>query len=120
MRQNLTIALLSVIATLLLLLVVQNFHPGRHLMLAQGGGSSGATVGTIGVATGTLQGSDAAGFFIYDPTKERILLYDYNNNKLRLKAVRDVQFDVKLVDFSPPGQVGPTVNDVKSLVSKKQ
>ena len=118
MRQNLGIVLLSVIATLLLVLVVQNFSAPSATILAQGGGGAGSTVGVIGVATGTLQGSDASGFWIFNPDSKRLLLYDYGNQHLRLKAVRDVTFDMQANDYNLKGQRGASVSDVRKTVLK--
>ncbi len=118
MRQNVTIVLLSVIATLLFIVVVQNLSTTREPMLAQTGGGAGATVGVVGVATGTIMGADAAGFWIYHPGENKLMLYDYGNRQLRLKAVRDISYDIKATDFNLKGQVGPTVADVKKSVEK--
>lgn len=117
MRQNLTIVLLSVIATLLVVLVLQQ---RSEPVYAQQGGASGASVGTIGVATGALQGSSAAGFWIFLPDSKRLAVYDWGSKKLRLRAVRNIEFDLQMNDFNVKGQSAPTVNDVRKALKKSR
>ena len=116
MRQNLIIVLLSVIATLLLVLVLQQTSEPVY---AQQGGGAGATVGSIGVATGALQGSSAAGFWVFLPDSKRLAVYDWGSKKLRLRAVRNIEFDLQMNDFNIKGQTAPSVSDIRKALSKR-
>ena len=117
MRQNLIVVLLSVIATLLLVLVLQQRSAPVY---AQQGGGASATVGTIGVATGSLQGSQAAGFWIFLPDSKRLAVYDWGSKRLRLRAVRNVEFDLQMNDFNIKGQSAPSVNDIRKALRKRK
>lgn len=117
MRRNLTIVLLTVMATLLGVLVVQNLKQPPYL-LSQLGGGGGGSVGTIGVATGSITGSgDAAAFWLYDPAKTRLVVYVLGNRGLELRAARSLEYDLQLMDFTMKTGRAPGVRDVMKMVS---
>ncbi len=119
MRQNIIIALLSVAATLLLVLVLQNFLGPTPVVLGQIGGGGTATVGTIGVATGPIQGADANGFWIYEPSRQKLLVYFLGpNNRLEFRAGRDIQYDMQVEDYTMPGGKAHSVEQIKGALNK--
>ncbi|MBI4584782.1 MAG: hypothetical protein HY717_12270 [Planctomycetes bacterium] len=121
MRQNILIALLSVVATLLLVLVLQNFLGPTPVVLGQIGGGGTAAVGTIGVGTGPIQGADANGFWIYEPARQKLLVYLLGpNNKLEFRAGRDIQYDMQVEEYAMTGGKSHTVEQIKDAVNKLQ
>lgn len=117
MKQNITLCLLSVIATLLVVLTIQSFQREPVLHGQLGGGTS--TVGPIGVATGKISGGgDAAAFWLYLPEDKRLLCYVLGRqNRLELRAARNVEFDTKLNDYGMKGRAA-TVAEVKKEVER--
>ncbi len=118
MKQNIIICLLSVVATLLAVVVVQNFTQ-QNVLVGQSGGST-ATVGPIGVATGKFQGGgDSQAFWLYLPGEDRLMVYNLGSrNRLELRAVRNVEYDKQLFDHSFSGKY-PKVKDVQVEVKKQ-
>ncbi len=113
MRQNVIIALLSVIATLL---AVSVFTPSNSAVGQNAGGS--ATVGTeVAVATGSLTGGNSA-FYIYDPGKKKVLAYVLGNKGLEVRAVRDVQFDLLATEVNQQSGVMTTVSAMRKAIGK--
>ena len=113
MRQNVIIALLSVIATLLLVIVLS-----PHPVVGQNA-SGNATVGAdVAVATGSLQGGSGSALYLYDAKDKILAVYFLNNNGLELRAVRDIQWDLQAIDFN--GQQGKLIKvaDMKKEVKK--
>lgn len=118
MRQNVTIALLSVIATLLLVAVLS----GPRSVSGQTGGSGSATVGgEIAVATGATQGGGGgAAFYLFIPQSKKLAVYYLGNNGLEVRAVRDVTWDLDAPDFwAQPGKI-TKVADMKKAIKKLQ
>lgn len=117
MKQNLTLALLSVIATLLVVILIQNLHQ-PPILLSQMGGGGTSTVGPIGVATGPVSGAgDAAAFWLYDPAQKRLLVYFLNNkNQLEFRAGRSLEFDLRAVDWAMKPGLPPPVRKMQEIL----
>ncbi len=102
MRQNVIIALLSVIATLLLVIVLS-----PHSVSGQNA-TGNATVGSdIAVATGSMQGGTGSALYLYDAKDKILSVYFLGNQGLELRAVRDIQWDLQAIDFN--GQQGKLI-----------
>ncbi len=113
MRQNVIIALLSVIATLL---AVSLFSP-PHFVSGQNAGGTAAVVGDMAVATGAMTGGNSA-LYIYDQAKHKLLAYVLGNNGLEVRAVRDIQSDFAATDFTgTPGKV-IKVKEMRAAIAK--
>ena len=97
------------ITTLLLILVIQNMVQ-TPAALGQFAGGSAAT-GVVGVATGPYSGGDPAAFWIYQPDAKKVLVYTYKTNRLELRAVRDITYDLGAIEFNTRG-AGPTVKQM--------
>jgi hypothetical protein len=106
MRQNLIIALLSVIATLL---AVKVFTDRSQIVYGQVGGGGTASIGSeIAIATGSLAGGNGSSLYLYDTTKKKLLCYYLGNTGLEVRAVRDIHFDLEALDYNgKPGVVVP-------------
>ncbi len=106
MRQNLIIALLSVIATLLFVLV---FRPETHVVLGQNATGTGSVGAELGVACGSMQGGTGSAFYIYDSAKKKLAVYFLGNG---VTAVMKGQAEkIKLGSF-------PTVREVMDQAAK--
>jgi hypothetical protein len=115
MRQNVIVALLAVIATLLAVAV---FRPPQYVLGQMSSGGT-ASVGEIAVATGGLQGGQGSAFYLYDPKEHKLLVYYLANNGLEIRAVRDLEWDFKATDFNQtPGKM-VSVNDMKKAIGKQ-
>ena len=115
MRQNVIVALLSVIATLLLVIVLSP-HP------VTGQNATGnATIGAeVAVATGSMQGGTGSALYLYD-TKDKILaVYFLGNSGLELRAVRDLQWDLQAVEYNGTQGKLVKVADMRTAVKKQQ
>lgn len=121
MKQNLLLVLLSVVATLLLVVFVQNMRQ-PPVLLSQLSGGGNASVGPIGVATGGITGGgDGSAFWLYDPGAKTLLVYFLGNgNKLELRAVRNIEFDMKVPEFAMPAGRPPSVADITKAVGQKK
>jgi hypothetical protein len=118
MRQNLIIALLSAIATLLLVVVLRSSPQA----VGQSAGGGTAMGGELLCATGNLPGGAAgSAFWLFDPRAHKIAVYYLGNGGLEVKAVRDVGFDMEAVEFSAKGgQQTPTYAAMKKEVQRIQ
>jgi len=116
MRQNVIVALLSVIATLLL---VNTLSP-PHWVSGQNA-TGNATVGSeIAVATGSILGGGGSAFYLYHLPKNRLAVYYLGNNGLELRAVRDLQWDLEAPDFKEqPGKI-TSVRAMKAAITKSK
>src|SRR2546422_9664617 len=104
MRQNVIIALLSVIATLLLASVLSQPQPMR----GQNAGGTASVGAEAAVATGPVQGGTGAAFWLYIPQKEKLAVYFLGNNGLELRSVRDLKFDLEVNEINrKPGEMTP-------------
>ena len=113
MRQNVIVVLLSVIATLLLVIALK---PSPAAVGQTAGGGTATIGGDVVGATGTLPGGAAgAAFWIYEPHAHRLAVYTVGNAGLELKAVRDVQWDLQALEF-PPGKQTPAISAMKAAV----
>ncbi len=114
MRQNVIVALLSVIATLLLVNVLK---PTSSMSGQTTGGT--ATVGNeVAVATGSLIGGSGSNFWLYDNHAKRLAVYFMGNTGLEVRAVRDVSFDLEATDFLSQQGKQTRVNEMKKIVKK--
>lgn len=78
--------------------------------------------GPITLATGQIVGrGDASALYMYDSDAKKLAVLMMNNNSLELLAVRDMQYDWQVVQFSPKsGKQVPTVEEIKSAVNKRR
>lgn len=114
MRQNIVVALLSAVTTLLLVLVLTPKYP----VYSQAAGGTATLGGEMGVATGPLQGGGSA-FWIYERPTKRIAVYVLGNGgQLKLEAVRDIQYDLQAPEF-PAGKHVPSIKQMKQAVAGK-
>ena len=59
--------------------------------------------------------------FIVDSKSMRLAIYQLNNGKLTLMAVRNIIYDLKFEEFSTPGQKqAPGVKEVADAVKEKK
>ena len=115
MRQNVIVALLSVIATLLLVMVLS-----PHSVSGQNA-TGNATVGAeVAVATGSMLGGSGSALYLYDSKDKILAVYFLGNTGLELRAVRDIQWDLQAKDFT--GQQGKMIKvvDMKKAVTKSK
>ena len=115
MKQNVIIALLSIIATLL---VVREFNT-PNFVIGQSSGGGSASIGTeIAVATGTTQGGSVSAFYMYHGPTNRLAVYILGSKGLELRSVRDLQYDLQIPDFnsSRPGVI-TSVKEVQGAVN---
>ena len=114
MRQNFVIALLSVIATLLFVLVLTPKYP----VLGQMAGGNATVGGEVAVATGALQGGAGTAFWLYERPTKRLAVYVFGNAGLELKAVRDIQYDLQADELSWPATAkqAPSLRQVKDAL----
>lgn len=118
MRQNISIVLLTVIATLL---AVKVFSPTPSVQGQNAGGTT-ATVGTeIVAATGSLMGSQGSALYLYDSAKRKLVVYFLGNKGLEIRAVRDLTFDLQAKEFNLdiPGKI-VTVDAMRKAVMKME
>jgi hypothetical protein len=116
MRQNLVVALLSVIATLL---AVTIFSPPSSVSGQNTGGT--ATIGNeVAVATGPLQGGSGSAFWLYLPARQKLAVYVLGGAGLELRAVRDIQYDLQATDLNLPQGKTTKVRDIKKEISKSK
>jgi len=115
MRQNVIIALLSVIATLLLVIVLSP-HP------VSGQNATGnATVGSdIAVATGSMQGGTGSALYLYDAKSKVLAVYFLGNAGLEVRAVRDIQWDLQAPDFNQPQGKVTSVIAMRTAIKKQE
>ena len=115
MKQNITVVLLSVIATLLFVLGVQNLRPS----VVQGQSSGGsATVGNIGMATGSMKTGDSV-LWLFLPEKQRLLVYELGGNKkLTFRGGRWLDVDVQVQEFLNTKNAAPSRSDVRKALRK--
>ncbi len=114
MRQNAIVALLSVIATLLLVNVLKPTSP----MSGQTAGGTSTVGHEVAVATGSIVGGTGSNFWLYDTQSKRIAVYFLSNAGLEIRAVRDVSFDLEATDFNPPLGKPVRVNEMKKALKK--
>jgi hypothetical protein len=114
MRQNVIIALLSVIATLL---AVSVFAPS-HMAIGQNAGGTAAVVGDMAVASAPMTGGNAA-LYIYEAGKKKLLAYVLGNNGLEIRAVRDITFDLQATDFSTTAGKVTRVSQMKKAIQSQ-
>ena len=118
MKQNITLVLLSVIATLLLVVVLQNSQIGVVQGQSSGGGS--ASVGAIGMATGSMKTGDSL-LWLYLPNKNQLLVYELGTNKkLTFRGGRLLDVDVEVKEWINTGSKAPTREDVRKFIRKKK
>jgi hypothetical protein len=114
MRQNVTVALLSVIATLLAVLV---FSSPRSVSGQNATGN--ATVGNeVAVATGPIMGGGGAALYLYEVSKKRLAVYFLGANGLEVRAVRDISYDLEAPDFKEQAGKVTTVKQMRAAVKK--
>jgi hypothetical protein len=113
MRQNVIIALLSVIATLLLVIVLS-----PHSVVGQNA-TGNATVGSdIAVATGSMMGGSGSALYLYDAKDKILAVYFLGNQGLEVRAVRDIQWDLQAIDFNQPQGKITSVPAMRTAVKK--
>jgi hypothetical protein len=118
MRYNVIVALLSVIATLLAVLA---FKPAPSASGQASVGGNATVGGEIAVATGNILGGSGSAFWLFYRPEKKLAVYFLGNRGLELRAVRDVQYDLQLVDTGTsltPGKM-TSVAKVKAEVTKK-
>ena len=70
---------------------------------------------------GITGGGDSSALWIYDPSAQRVLVYYLGQrNRLELRAVRNIEYDLQAIDFGMPQGRAPSVADVKKAVSKEK
>jgi len=121
MRQNVTIALLSVIATLMAVVV---FSPPSSVSGQQAGGGTATLGSNVAVATGSLPGATGSAFWLYLPGEKKLAVYVMGNTTLELRAVRDVQYDIQAIDMAvqqgkSTGKTLPPVSEIKKALKKE-
>ncbi len=76
-----------------------------------------APVGTrkLIAATGNFLSDTRDLLYVYDTRSQRLVIYEYNNSRLDIKAARTTRFDLKLHEW-PPGAQTPSVKAVEKMV----
>jgi len=99
MRQNITIALLAVCATLLGVQLVRSFtDSGAAPAFGQSVGSSGET-GYV-LATGMSSSGSNNILYIFEPKEQKLAAYTVQSNGIEFKGVRQVTWDLKPEEYT--------------------
>lgn len=111
-RSHVVIAFLSGVCLALgtaLMLQSGDALPRAHAQSASGGGEMFAVTGT------GYQGQSKDALFIVDSRSQRLAVYEYNNRKLTLACVRNMEYDLLFQEFSNPknGQQDPSVAEMR-------
>jgi len=92
MRQNLTIALLAVCATLLAVQVVATFSRPQNAAFGQA--TTGVQGGKYVMATGPTQSGNEAILYIFDTEAQKLACYTTMNQGIIFKGVRLIKHDM--------------------------
>jgi hypothetical protein len=118
-RTQLVIAfLLGTVAALLLVLVTTNGRGAFPEAFAQTAANNRLVV--VGGNGGSQQNRDT--IFVIDSETKRLAVYQLNNGKLSLMAVRNLTYDMEFEEYANPkagGPQDPTVRAVQEHVKKK-
>ena len=116
MRQNVTIALLSVCSTLLAVNLYVAFYRAPQFPVAFGQ-AVGTPTGQVAIATGQTSSGGKAVVYIYDIPTKKLACYSVEGAGIELKGVRELTWDLQAEDFTPPG--GKTsVKAVRDAINK--
>ena len=113
MRQNVTICLLSVCATLLAVNLLVNLRTEVPVALGQATDSGGGYV----IATGMNQSGNEAVCYIFNTASRKLAVYTTRNQGVEFRGIRDLSYDLQLVEFNPRGQ-RVTVEQIKEVLKK--
>jgi hypothetical protein len=120
MRQNLTIALLAVCATLLVVQLVVVLHeptPSVHGQAAGGGGTAQNYLLVSGVGTG---GNEPI-LYIFDAAAKKLTAYSTTaSNGIAIKGTRTLVHDFEPDWFVAPGGKALSPDDVKKALEKSK
>ena len=85
---------------------------------AQAAGGANSMFAVTGTGT-TNQGRDV--LFVVDSSSQRLAIYEYQNGRLRMGAVRNIEFDLQIPYEYLAGKKKqePRVLDIKKAVEKK-
>lgn len=117
MRQNLTVALLTVCATLLLVLVVAQFTQPRPAVFGQ---TAGASAGNVVVATGTNQSGSDAVIYVYNAGSNKLAAYTTQNQGIKFLGVRKLDSDFKPDWLAVQGGKVYTPDDIEEAYNKSK
>jgi len=117
MRQNITIVLLSVCATLLAVnLAVSLRRPELPVAFGQ---AVGVPSGSVAIATSQGTGPEPW-CFLYDVASQRLAVYSCKNQGLELKGVRQCTWDLQIPDLPAAlASKRASVADIKKAVQKQ-
>lgn len=114
MRQNLTLCLLTVCATLLAVnLVVNLVRPAPQAL----GQAAGVGEGDFVLATGMNQSGNEAVLYIFRTTDKKLACYTTQRQGIELRGVRNVGYELQFEEFIPRGRV--TVDQVRTELKKR-
>ena len=117
MRQNITVALLAICATLLAVNVVQQMNGPAFLPAF--GQAVGNTQGNYVLATGMSQSGNANMLFVLEVPTKRLAAYTVKTRGIEFMGVREITWDMKPEEL-PPRSGKLTVKQVKDAVMKQQ
>lgn len=116
MRQNVTIALLAVCATLLAVNLTNSIQ-GQVLRKALGQ-TAGVQGGNYVIATGITQSGNEAMLYVFDIENKRLAAYFNRGRGIELRGVRNIKWDLNLDWFPGPNSLTPA--QVKELWEKSE
>ena len=109
-KNQLVIAfLVGVVVALGTALMLQtSIVPQAHAQTSEGGPQLFAVTGT------GFQGQSRDTIFLVDPAAPRLVAYEYNNGRLELKAVRNIEYEFRFEQWNTRGRdQEPSVADMK-------
>ena len=119
MRQNLTIALLAVCATLLAVQIVDSIQAAQVRKAL--GQTSGMAGGNYVVATGITQSGNDSLIYVLDTSTQRLAAYLQRQNQgFELRAVRNIEWDLKLETYPTRGSARPSPQDIQKAFEEEQ
>lgn len=65
-------------------------------------------------------GQSRDSLFLIDSSSKRLLVYEYNKGTLNLAAVRNIDGDLRLQEYSANGRQSPSVAQIKRRLQKRK
>ncbi|MBA21304.1 MAG: hypothetical protein CMJ97_08015 [Planctomycetes bacterium] len=117
MRQNITVAMLAICATLLAVNVVQQMN--RPAFMPAFGQAVGNTQGNYVLATGMSQSGNANMLFVLEVATRKLEAYTVKSRGVEFMGVREITWDMKPEELTPKsGKL--SVKAVKDAILKQQ
>lgn len=112
-KESIKIFLLGAIVALLAVAVLKSYYGsnGNMLLAADSGTGNGLIVVTMG--------SDNEEILVVDSVNHRMAVYDYDSSKIKLKAARNMEYDLK-IEKDLSDRSGLSYDEIKKMATGRR